>query len=604
MFLSKLFRCINLLCLDKIWCGKTQVPAFYLEKLTNDKSRAKKLAKFRIMTGLSLVCEIFGYFFITLGLTSQAPIVFFAGGILLKIGGGLFTSVLLNKSGSLWSLELYSYLKTIKSHSQEIHTALANKGCSENEIQALLSLPSDIYQTELNSFQRSRLFNFGIPIACGIALSMKTEMFSGLIIIILGIVSFPIGEYFFNEYTFRSESKLRLGRSAQILGFIDQVYREHIFQTFQINLISQIPLLLFFLRFFFNAGNLLAVFFGFTQGLIGLSGTLAFQRLRITSTRITQTAEHLINALSSEDFIITPERWKAHCSQSVSEIFEDNAVKNGVVFRNFSISLSSRLPQYSISLNCFIPAGRSCILQAPSGYGKSTLLMSLMHMLEHKGDIYFVEKGNWKNVHDLSLIGLQKKIFFCREENIDKSSRLVDLFQDILIRDLSEIYLDMIQKFGKEITDLAWKAPDNLLEKECDNIQEGKQSVFPKIMISSIKIMRQKRADLVQAYLKNAQGNLAVYQIFPERNFASLSSGEKRRLVCLLAFEEARTNSELQLVILDEPLAHLDTKSLQEQIDMINKIQKLPHSPAQLIIAHHFIEELSNNLTDAILIKI
>ncbi len=116
--------------------------------------------------------------------------------------------------------------------------------------------------------------------------------------------------------------------------------------------------------------------------------------------------------------------------------------------------------------------------------------------------------------------------------------------------------------------------------------------------------MRQKRNELITNYLKEAQGNLSARQVHPARNFASLSAGEKRRMTCLLAFEHARTHPNLQLVIHDEPLAHLDQKSIQDQIEMIKKIQQLPHAPAQLIIAHHFVEELSEQLQETALINL
>ena len=81
-----------------------------------------------------------------------------------------------------------------------------------------------------------------------------------------------------------------LGRSAEAIEFLKMVYKQHIYQTFQINALSQLPLLLFGLRFIFQGGSdLLAIFFGYTQGLVGLSGTLAFQRARATSERTTKT---------------------------------------------------------------------------------------------------------------------------------------------------------------------------------------------------------------------------------------------------------------------------------------------------------------------------
>ncbi|CUI17303.1 hypothetical protein PNK_1694 [Candidatus Protochlamydia naegleriophila] len=75
-------------------------------------------------------------------------------------------------------------------------------------------------------------------------------------------------------------------------------------------------------------------------------------------------------------------------------------------------------------------------------------------------------------------------------------------------------------------------------------------------------------------------------------------------MTCLLAFEHARTHPNLQLVIHDEPLAHLGQHSIKDQIEIMKRIQKLPHEPAQLIIAHHFIEELSDQIQGTTLINL
>jgi len=250
-----------------------------------------------------------------------------------------------------------------------------------------------------------------------------------------------------------------------------------------------------------------------------------------------------------------------------------------------------------------MPAGSIHIIQAPSGSGKSTLLMALMHMLEHEGEIYFIKDKSWENIHALSPAALAGKIFFCREENIDKSFRLVDLFQTVVQKDLSLLYANMEQNFGESITHLAWEAADNLVEQEIKHIGQGKPSVFSNSMLPLLSQMRQERNNLVSSYLKKGNGNLFREHIHPERNFVSLSAGEKRRAVCLLALEQARTHSDLQMIILDEPLAHLDEKSIDDQIEIIREIQQLPSSPTQLIVAHYFIDKLTNNVPDVKLIS-
>ena len=222
--------------------------------------------------------------------------------------------------------------------------------------------------------------------------------------------------------------------------------------------------------------------------------------------------------------------------------------------------------------------------------------MALLHMLEHQGEIFFARRSMLQNIHSFNLSEIHKKIFYLREDNIGKSYRIIDLFQHVLLADLNNFYLSMRLTFGEQICDIAWKAADNLIEQEITHIQERKKSIFPHDMCSDLILMRSKKTSLVDQFLKDGKGNLLTPQIYPHRNISSLSSGEKIRLTTLLAYEKARTNPELQLIILDEPLAHLDKENVSLQTEMIKKIQQLPNPTAQLIITHNFVEELSNTI--------
>lgn len=585
--------------LDKVWCGKAQLPASYLFLLTNCLKKTQELSLLRLGCLIALISELLGYFFITWGLAAPTVSFIFILGMLLKVGGGLVSSLLQNMSGSLWSLELHETLKEIKPFNHEINSSLVDHGCSELEVQALHSLPLDVYQSELNCFRRSFLLNLGTPIACGLALLITGDFLSSFMVIFLGLLSFPIGEAFFKKFTFRGESKFRIGRSAGITNFLQQVYKEHFFQTFQVNLLSQLPLLLFSMRFILNGGGLLlSTFFAYTQGLVGLTGTLAFQRARVTSLRTSEIAKHLIEVLSGDDYLLSPSRWKAHCGvkSPSSPNFVNTDIQNGIFCSNFQSNLSSRYSAKQLPpLNCIIPSGGVSVLQAASGLGKSTLLLSLKHMLDHKGELFFIKDGHWQNVHFLKKEALQNAIFLHREDNIDKSARLLDLFKDVLKSELSVKYQIMLKEFGQYAA-LAWQAADNLIEDEIRHLQKGKPSAFPMSMMNALQEMRKERHEVLKSILKCAGGNLELPQIFPERVFSSLSSGEKRRMMCLLALESARHHSGLKLVILDEPFTHLDAENLQQQLHVIQQIQRLNDAPAQLIISHSFIEEIRAGL--------
>ena len=586
-----------LIYFDKKWCGNNQVPASLLSAISDNEKTPKTLAFFRLISAISLLVELFGYFFITIGLSNSEPVWICLFGIFLRIGGGLVGALFQNKAGIFLSLELQKYLKKLNTHSLEIRSFLADKGCSELEINSLQSLPSEIYQSELNSYQRTRIFNIGVPLFCGLALLINGDIIVSLLVIILGLISFPLGERFFKENTFRRESELRLGFAAQIIEYVDKVYKEHIWLTVKVNFLSQLPILLFAFRLIWNSsGQLLSIFFGLTQGLIGLTGTLAFQRARITAIRITEIASHLISSLSSSDLIVTPKRWKEHClktKQCQDNIFMN--CENGIALVNFTSSIPFQRNKL-LSISCIIASGAICLLNAPSGKGKSIFLSALTHLIEHSGDLFFITNNNVRNAHEFSYDEFSSKIFYFREENVDNSSRIVDLFKNINFPKLESFLKKAKLHFDSLLIDLAWKSPDNLLENEIKNIQSNKSSVFPGTMLDFLNTLRESQINELKPLFEKSKGNLSTNRIFPERNFATLSSGEKKRIVTLLALESCRTKKDIRLVILDEPLANLDPVNIDSQLNTLHALQELPVPPSLLIISHVSIQEIKEKL--------
>jgi energy-coupling factor transporter ATP-binding protein EcfA2 len=586
---------------DKIWCGKTQIPASILVRILDTDHQTLLLASYRLRVACGLVLEILGAFLITLGLFSWSPLPILMLGIFFKVCGGLFSSYFQNRSGVFLSIELQNALKNLSTHSQEISALLSHRGYSESEITAIQTLPAEVYQSELNSYNQASLLNLGIPIACGLALLANGEFGTSFVVIGLGLLSFPMGEYFFREHTFRREAQLRIGRSAQLNTYLQHIYDEHIHQMLKVNALSQLPLVLFGVRVLWNStGQLLANFFAIVQGLTGLSGTLAFQRSRVAGVKSTEMAIHLIEILAGKDFIITTQRWQEHIRQK--EILPPpklrQQIENGVAIIDFT----AKDFQHIVSLTCAIPNGGAYLLQAPSGRGKSTFLAALLHLIEHTGSFFFVDKGEWVDIHTLSRENFEKKVLFFKEENFEKSARLVDMFQEVFRITLRNLYNETVEYFGQELTNLAWNASDNLIEKEVQNIEIGSQSVFPEGMLETLKLMRTKKAETVNNICKKAGGNLATSQIFPHRVFATLSSGEKRRMMSILSLEIAAVNPDIKLIILDEPLAHLDMDSVRLQINTLKQMQEQPYAPPLLIISHIHIEELMKSLLNAELV--
>jgi ABC-type cobalamin/Fe3+-siderophores transport system ATPase subunit len=585
---------------DRLWCNEAQVPAAFLVQIGAKESVAFGIARLRVGSALATAFEILGYFLITLGLFPGYSLWWLSLGVVSKLGGGLTGSVLQNKSGIVWSCELQRFLSRLTAHSQEVGALLSNVGVSQDEIRALAALPGEVYQAELNSYSRSAALTLGAPLGCGIALLLNGEWITGLIVILLGLLSIPLGERYFKPRAFRNEERIRLGRSADSQSYVQRSLRDHMGLTFQVNALSQVPLLLFAIRFLANGfGQLLGSFYALMQGLVGLSGALAFQRSRTVARRATRTTRHLIESVANSSLIVTASSWEEHCRRSPSRVLPDIGIEEGVMLTDFQPILMSRGQESTLNiapLNCSISAGDACLIQAPSGTGKSTLLMALMHLVDHRGDIYLVRKGRGTNVHDLRRDQLEAAIYFLRETDIGDHLRIVDLFGGILRRRLSVVHGEIAKAFGGELADLAWQAEDSLVEQLIAQMEKGRASVFPLAMLDLLSKMREVRVAEVSDLLKWAKGNLATDRIVPERVFGTLSSGEKKRLMALLAQQEAVTCEDVRLVVLDEPLAHLDDASINDQLLVIQAIQQLPNPPAILIISHAHIRRLVDSL--------
>lgn len=115
-------------------------------------------------------------------------------------------------------------------------------------------------------------------------------------------------------------------------------------------------------------------------------------------------------------------------------------------------------------------------------------------------------------------------------------------------------------------------------------------------MLEFLLDLRRRQSEHIRALLEHGKGNLAAEGILPERNFMTLSSGERRRLIASIALESCRAINEIRLVILDEPLTHLDSANIDHQLQIIHEIGTLPRPPSLVIISHHFEEELKGQL--------
>lgn len=512
-------------------------------------------------------------------------------GIIFKISGGIGASIFQNKAGIQWHLILDDLLESFSMHGPHLRALLVQKGCSEIEIHSMKTLPNEIYQSELNSYRRAVFLNLGIPLTTSWALLVTGHIGVGLLVLAFGLIPLPLGEYLYNHYTQTQESKMRHARAARLALFVKATFNQHLRLTTFINLISQLPLLLFALFLVLGNKNLFITYYGLTQGLVGMVGLLAFQKSRTNSFRVVQTASHLLAALNDDAFLLTSTQWKNHVQQTCSSGLPSPA-HAGIAIHSFQ---TQAFTKSELELNLTIPYGHTCLLKAPSGHGKTTLIMALLHLIDHAGDLFYVENQQWMNIHHLSKSEMKNKFLWLNSDHIEPNDRLVDLFKELFKTSLSDLYQDFTKQWGSLLADLAWNSSDALLEFEIQKMEKGRFDIFHSSMLASLKNLRTERAQLFYTLTQEAGGNLSSDHIYPQRVYGTLSSGEKQRLNTLL-LREKTLHHGAKFTIFDEPLEHLDEDNMRHQMQMLQKIQNSPHPPAILIITHKHVEKFKTFL--------
>jgi len=582
---------------DRKICGENQLPATFYERISGDQTEAEQLARGRVTVAAGTAIEIAGTGLATFGLSKEVPPSVFALGTVLNVLGGMIKMNAMNENGTKWTLMLRHKLDLLGVHGAAVEAALIDAGISDEEVRGLYSLPRDVYNSELTSFNSQRARNTLRPISSGIAMAGYGDYVTAGVVTMLGLSSFPVGEYFYKQADKFRAAQSRAGQTAKHIPYQRKVLGDHIGMTNKINFVGHTPEILFAVKYLFDTGgNVLAAFNGLQQGLEGLSGTLSFQRSRESSRRTVEIATNLIKTISDRPFIATPQRWNEHVSENGACILSNIPIKDGLVVTGFKAFLPSGERTSLAPLNLTVSCGESVVLRAESGTGKSVTLMALMHLLEHEGGLHIVQNSQAVDVHTMAGPSeLSDKIALITEEGINGTERVADLFRKPFQESHIELFNEHTNNYDQMLVEVAWQMTDNLLEAEIKKIQEGEKGVFPHNMLRSLQEIRDTRSIWVNEILDKQGGNIATKSVRAQRVFSTLSAGERRRLLVAVAEATVDVGGKVA-IILDEPLAHLDVKNRKLQLERLRLMQERNEPVALILVSHENVEELQTGL--------
>ncbi|MFV0339898.1 MAG: hypothetical protein ACK5MA_04590 [Parachlamydiaceae bacterium] len=582
----------RLLLLDRLWCANSLLAAEELLPLCSNSKAIRKLALMRVFSAISVVTELLGLFLILYGAMWSLPI-YFLSGVCIRIASNLAAGTLLNRTGAWLHFWWTKRIEMLRKYQRELSAPLSMRGFTDVEIQGIPLLPNELYNCELNSYPHALYLHFFTPLVCATALALHGDFFSSLIIGILGISAMPLGYMFYKEFRFRQLREQRLAQTAKAYNYLENSVRKHVNLTFCVNAISQLPLALFTILFVIGASSsVFANYLAFTLGLAGLSGLLAFQKLRVSSQQSLDNATKLLHALNGREFLFSKASWDYHIKLSLNPPSK-HSLCNGLVLENFIPTLHLTENSDFEPLTLSISSGDIFLLQARSGYGKSLFLLALLHIIDHKGGAYLIKNGHALNVHELSQKVWQDGVIYVREADFAPSVLLVDIFGYVLRAFLDHLLIKCQKDFGIDLTLLAWEGSGNLMEEEIQSLNNVVRCLFRLAVLPILVQIREERKEILKNILDQGFNNES--SIHPERVFCTLSSGEQRRFVNLLTIETAKSNPNAKLVLFDEPLAHLDCTNIQNQIGLLAKLQKEINLPI-LIISHHHLDELQKSL--------
>jgi len=569
--------------------------------MSGDIRRAQQIAVWRLVMLISVAMTVAGGGLTTFGLSQRGKVTIFLIGVVFATVGYIADMHAKNAVGGIWTIGFRVKLGKLGFHKTILQAALVDSGVPSEEVQSLHSMAHELYGLELEGLRMREWLNIGRPIVNAMAIALYGDWWLALAVVVLGLSYTPVGKIA-QKAEARRQAKIQAGTSAHHIDFLHRLYEERVLMTDMLNGISMLPKAAFALKYLINAGNLLAAMNGLTDGLSGLTSCLTFQKLKVTNARATATTERLISILGNEPFI-TPQTWATHTAGKQPAIEVPPHVQSGLVVKNFRGKLPSNRHARLPALNFSLASGEAIVLQAPSGTGKSMTLLGLMHLLENSGDEYIVHDSQAINVHSLSSAQeLTNYMLFISEEGVEHTARIVDLFKAYFREQHPELYAEHLARHPQMLVEVAWAMADNLLDVSIARLEHtsqhaaNEQPAFPASMLPDLCRLNQVRTTWVDSILQAQHGNMASRDVHAKRMFASLSAGERRRLLVTVAAASHRP-----IVIFDEPLAHLDDHNRALQLEQLRQLQagdqaRGEQPVALLIVAHEHVQQLHDKL--------
>ena len=585
--------------LDQRLCGEYLLPAKYYEELSGDKKGAKRIALGRKFVAAGVFVEALGRSSVTHGLeTGSVP--FIGLGTFVSIAGGMMQTSIKNRIGARWSLLLNEKIGRLGPHTSAISEILDSNNIPPEEVAQLDGLPTDVYNAEFKSPKLEQIKNVLIPMICGAAIGLDGNYLSALAISVAGGLTIPTGNIIYKKHLERTAKK-RVGVAALHVQYMKNVWREHVRMTDKMNFTTYISDLII-------AGVAMSgkkdygpsIYAGLT-GLKGFINILYAQKDREEAKRITKTARHLIEGLSMDHFLITPDAWQRHKESQGVDIYQGELpFRDGIVIKDFVAQKPSGKETQLKPLNLKVSKNKAVVLQAASGSGKSMTLMALMHLYEHRGSVHLIKDEQMTDVHALSgPEELSKNIVLITEDQLNDKDRIVDLFKPYFKEAYDDLYQEQIKKYkGQDrlSMEVAWLTADTLLEGE---LKKKISDVFPSYMKKDLIELRDKRNEWANAFIRERKGNLKKITA-EKRTFGTLSAGERQSMMVLVAQVASEIKPRVA-VILDEPLAGLDKKEKKRQLKELRKIKE---KTALIIVSHDNIKALRRKLDNCPVINL